>query len=110
MNTNRSMSRSLAAAALISVGILGLPAMAAPNSAVSSFVSRVLVAPVAERAASPVIETAVAGSAADSFVSTVLSSRAGRIGAPQVAEAGIAADVDSVDHFVQRVLVRGKAG
>jgi len=109
MNSNRTLSRSLAGA-ILSSSILGLPALASPTHAVSSFVTSVLVAPVAERAASASIDTAAAGSAADSFVSSVLSADAGRVAAPQVAEAGNAADIDAANRFVQRVLVRSKAG
>lgn len=108
MNTT-TRSRSLLAAAIVSSSILGLPAVASPSSAVSSFVTSVLVAPVAGRAASAPIDAAVAGSAADRFVGTVLAPNAGQITAPRAAEIGSSADTDSVNGFVQRVLVRGKA-
>lgn len=110
MNTMRLSSRSIAAAAVLSAGIIGLPALASPTDAATRFVTRVLVAPVAERAASVSTETAVAGSAADRFIGTVLSPSVGQIVAPPATEIGSSADTDSVNGFVQRVLVRGKAG
>jgi hypothetical protein len=102
--TQRSATivRSLASTAVLSIGIIGLPALAGPTSAAASFVSSVLVAPVAASAGAATIGSPDA--AADRFVSTVLARRAGSVAAP-VSTTAATGTADATESFVQRVLV-----
>lgn len=102
--TKLNTVRSIATAAVLSMGIIGLPAVAGPAGAATTFVTSVLVAPVAASAG-----TATLGSpdmASDRFVSTVLARRAGSVVAPASSDTDRA---DATESFVRRVLVRGKA-
>jgi hypothetical protein len=109
MSMINTISRTVATAAVISAGVLGLPVAAAPTSSVSSFITSVLVAPVAEHAGSASFDAAIDGSAADRFVSSVLARTPDQVTNTDASEVASNADADSVNRFVQRVLVRNRA-
>lgn len=101
--TQLTTRRSLATAAVLAIGIIGLPVAASPTSAASTFVGSVMVAPIAT--SSGVASLGSPDAASDRFVSTVLARQAGSVVAPTYSNTDRA---DATESFVRRVLVRGK--